>query len=772
MGEIGTYKRISHEQPRPAAGLRKPARGDIVKSVFLFLAGRASILTMSPFSVAMFAAGYDKSIAYLGILVLTGALMTAGVGLHVAKYLFAALVFLVYTHVKEDYRDHKILSSAVCGGGLLAGGVALFAYQSMAIYDVMLLFVESILSAFAYIVFDKANSYTSAKRSRISQEELICVCISTGVLIMGFSGIPLPFGIKLTHVLSMYAVMVIALNGNLGGAGAGGLATGLICGMDSSNVIQLVGLYGMCGIFGNLLKTFGKWGVALGFIAANCIAMLYTGSVWQLPVGISELFLAAGLFVLTPKGIHYRISAFFSKAIPEEGAKPELRMKEYLSMRLDSAANAFSRLGTSFSKLSEKRLQYDSQNVATMFDDTADRVCKGCSMAVHCWQKEFNDTYQDMFQILSALEKSGHAQPLDAPERFRGKCIRLEQFLTTLNHVYELYKQNAVWVGEMAQSRNLVADQYTEIAHIMRELSYEIEDGFSFLEDMEIRLLEELDKQGIAAKEVSVLENGIGNLEAYVSLSDGADRAKVCDIVSMVLDTPMKMEGTARKNCMKLTASGMLSVDVGVAQRPKEGEEENGDSAVWFCTEDNHLVLALSDGMGSGEAAMEESTMTTELLTEFLKAGFAKDSSVNIINSSLALKSGEEMFSTIDLAAIDLLSGETDFWKVGASESFVKHKDDIDTIFSTSLPAGMLPSVKADSTRKTLSRGDVIVMVSDGVGDAGKSLIRGEWIKKEMMQSCMDAQEMAQRILDGALKRSRRAVNDDMSVIVARIEAA
>lgn len=57
--------------------LRAPSVRDVGMSMLLLLAGRASVLGLFPFGVAFFASCFDKSIAYLGITVLSIALMTS-----------------------------------------------------------------------------------------------------------------------------------------------------------------------------------------------------------------------------------------------------------------------------------------------------------------------------------------------------------------------------------------------------------------------------------------------------------------------------------------------------------------------------------------------------------------------------------------------------------------------------------------------------------------------------------------------------------------------
>ncbi|MCX7714361.1 MAG: stage II sporulation protein E [Clostridia bacterium] len=767
MSEVGIFKRVSERREQSEGILRMPSKKDIPSTIFMLLAGRAAILRMYPFSVAMFAAVYDKKIAYLGMIAASVGLLSAGAGVHTIKYVFGMMVFWLFSRIKDDYKENKILSSAICGISVIAGGLS--AFSSFSIYDFFLLFAEGLLSAFMYVVFERADTMFSGKtkRNRISQEEIICFCISMGVIIMSFSGIVLPFDISMSKLFSIYAVMVLAMNTSLATAGSGGLAAGIVCGMDNPDVIGVMGTYGFCSLIGNLLKSFGKYGVVVGFLSGCAVIMLYGGTSLYLPIKISEVIFAGALFVLTPHALHNKMTAFFSKTYHENAVRPDIRIKEYLAMRLENASGAFKKLSDSFGKISEKQLSTGSGDIATIFDDTADRVCKNCGMWTHCWQRGFNDTYRNMFALLGVLENKGTLHIEDVPSSFKEKCIRPEQIANTFNHVYEMYKQNSVWLGEIAQNRDLIAQQYNEISHIMNQFSAEVASGFEFMEETEVKIMEELDKLNINVKEVSVIESGNGETEVYLTLKDYNDKEYACEAVSTILDMPMMVDESFSGEMVKLIPKCNFDVDIGIMQLPKS--TENGDSIVYLKTEDNKFILALSDGMGSGYKAMEQSMMTTELLTEFLRAGFCRGTSINMINSSLTLKSGSDCFSTVDLLSIDLETGSAEFLKAGASESYIKHCDNIETIFCTALPAGMLANAEVESEKRQLKKGDVVVMMSDGISDAGKSLVRGEWIKKAMLSEYKNAQTLAEIILSGALKRSRGSASDDMSVAVIKV---
>ena len=91
----------------------------------------------------------------------------------------------------------------------------------------------------------------------------------------------------------------------------------------------------------------------------------------------------------------------------------------------------------------------------------------------------------------------------------------------------------------------------------------------------------------------------------------------------------------------------------GVAKMGKNGQKISGDSFLMKTLPCGKEAAILSDGMGSGERALQESGMLVEMLEELLGAGFPVETALSMINTALVMGREEVRFSTVDMSIFD-----------------------------------------------------------------------------------------------------------------------
>ena len=216
------------------------------------------------------------------------------------------------------------------------------------------------------------------------------------------------------------------------------------------------------------------------------------------------------------------------------------------------------------------------------------------------------------------------------------------------------------------------------------------------------------------------------------------------------------------------TQAEPLQAVMGAAARQKGGETVSGDAGGLLRTTDGLLYVMLCDGMGSGPAASRESKLAVRLLEQFLRAGVQADTALKTLNAALALRSEEEGgFTTVDLLELDLFTGAAVLYKFGAAPTYLRRGTSVSRITGGALPAGLTDGERTapDVTRLQLERGDLVVLVSDGVADARDD----QWLRDAL--SAFDGtspKDLALTLVDG--QDGGTGPSDDRTALVLRLE--
>jgi stage II sporulation protein E len=183
-------------------------------------------------------------------------------------------------------------------------------------------------------------------------------------------------------------------------------------------------------------------------------------------------------------------------------------------------------------------------------------------------------------------------------------------------------------------------------------------------------------------------------------------------------------------------------------------------------------MMAISDGMGKGKKAYEESSITIDILEKMMDSKIDEEIIIDTINNILMLKSSDEMFSTLDLGIIDLKKGILSTIKMGACSTYIKRSTgEIELISTASLPVGILSDVNIERDSRKVKEGDYIIMVSDGIIDAGKNKNLGDnWVIYFLKNlKTTNPKEISKEILNKALDIQENNVEDDMTVLVTKM---
>lgn len=349
-------------------------------------------------------------------------------------------------------------------------------------------------------------------------------------------------------------------------------------------------------------------------------------------------------------------------------------------------------------------------------------------------------------------------------------------------------RQDYLWQRKLQENQELLAEHLKETAHIMAEVAKETCLYRPMGERRFKQMSRILRESGISLKNFFEMEHEDGHTEIsltmrymgnkymklgeseQISVDDVADFISVAMNVRLCAAKNSPMYLTRNYNTYYFQEEPAYHLLTGVAKAVKETEKISGDNYSFYEAETGKMMILLSDGMGSGEKACEDSRRVIEIMESFLTAGFRTESAIQMINGALSAAGSEQNMSTLDLCDINLYTGECEFVKVGAVCTYIKRGNLVDRLSAQNLPLGVFGQIEVESINRTLQNGDYVIMLSDGITDALSQGL-GEEVLPEIIGRMDYASpgEIANQILAYCIKQSNGQIRDDMTVLVTGI---
>lgn len=521
---------------------------------------------------------------------------------------------------------------------------------------------------------------------------------------------------------------------------------------------------------------------AMKYAAGSCI-----GAVMALSGGMLTIEYKTYIILAALEGILIFVFAcLFQGLIERWPAAGEEEKETYVRQniqlltknKVQEFSDSLERLSGSFAKMAGERREAGGVDVNEVFEDISSRFCKECKNCQSCWGEDYAFTYEAAQELFLTAQTQGYVASEDVPEAFISRCAYAGAFVEETNSLLREKRESFGFENRLAESREAVAGQLSEMARIMKGFASELYEMKEVRTRLEEEMIERLKKSHIDVQKLIIMERKEKRKEIHLMGRTRMGRCVTAREIAVMLGQVMGKRlkpAKQTKSVLGRDLEVMVFIEdtpyktlTGVARAIKDGEEVSGDNFSFLSLDDGEEVLLLSDGMGAGDAADRESCLLIELLEHFLEAGFDKEAAIRMINSTYVLQSDSSSFSTIDLGSIDLYTGEAEFLKLGGAASFIKRKNSVECISAETLPAGMFEEIELVRQKAVLSDGDYIVMVTDGIMDCFEGDNKEEQVAFLLEETTsVNPREIASYVLNGALEMSKNKNMDDMTVLVA-----
>jgi stage II sporulation protein E len=624
-----------------------------------------------------------------------------------------------------------------------------------------------------------------AKRSvQLRQEEWIGALILAACLLMGLNGWSI-YGVGATDVLVRFVVVLAAFVGGASLGTSAGVVAGMMLTLSDLGASGEIGLLALGGLMAGILREGGKAASVFGLVLGTSVLSLFAADPGQTMSAVWATVGGAILFLLLPK----RAIDSISKYVPgtahyaQNQREYAQKVRDLTAERVARFSEVFRRLSGSFREITETSGEQAREN--RDFDHFSNAVrenaCAACHRRSLCWETQFFQTYKLMTDMMGAVADRPGIRAADIPKSWTRMCIRTPQVLDILKREYELYRHDLHWRRQLQDSRLLVADQLSGVSQVMDDLVKEIRREAQQMEHQEAQIREAIDRLGLAVQSIDIisLEEGRIEIEVVHSFRTGYDecRKMIAPLLSEILGETVSVQQersgdpAPHLTTVVFASAKSYEVETGVAGAAKDGDLLSGDSFSISELATGKFAVALSDGMGNGARARMESSSALSMLEQLLQSGIDEKLAVKSVNSVLLLRSPEETFATIDLAVIDLYSAHATLLKIGSTPSFIKRGSEVIQVAAGNLPVGILQDIEIDLLQVQLQPGDTLIMMTDGVLDApGYAVNKELWMKRVLLEiETDDPQEMADELLDTALKQNPGGIRDDMTIVVSKI---
>lgn len=750
---------------------------------------------LSPFSISILGACLANAIPALGVVVvsLIGSMIKFGtegaLGYLLMSLVLIASMFIFKTKVNDEQKNEQVKLAKNMFFATFIVQLAQIGIQGFTLYDILFAISFSIITVVFYKIF--VNSLVVLQdfkeKRAFSIEEVLGASLIIAISISAFGELDV-FGFSLRNILSILIVLILGWkNGVLVGTTAG-VTIGVTVGVITSSDPMMIAAYAISGMVAGILNRFGKIGVIVGFCLGNVVLAYVSNGYTVELIHFKEILIASIGLLALPKSVHINIEEFMtgSKLLPVFPERALNKSKETAN-KLNNVSETIQEMANKYNDIEDTNQEDENSNKEIFINELLDNL-NGY---------EENMLYDDLSNTEGRIVDEVFNLVLDKQEISRedllevfAKCNsyivgfddkqissyleeNIAQMVRVINMSYKISKSNFVWKKRLEENKKNMQTQLQGVSKAISNIAQNIEKEISNEEQFtseKKQIIELLKQREIEIQEISVKREDRYLIEIYMEKSNNTD----IEFIEKTLTEVLKEKIVLNQEASLGTRLNFLSDDkyimaIGNAEATKTKSEISGDSILNVRLKDGKYLVALSDGMGSGKDAKESSTKALKMLENLLISGFDKKTSIELINTSL-INQNEEIFSTLDIAIIDLYKGNIEFIKSGACPTYIKNKNKVQIIKANSLPAGIINNINLQVYDKDITPGDIMVMCSDGILDSNVEYKNKElWVKYILEDiDTVNTKKISDLVLTEAIDNNFGIAKDDMSIIVCK----
>lgn len=245
-------------------------------------------------------------------------------------------------------------------------------------------------------------------------------------------------------------------------------------------------------------------------------------------------------------------------------------------------------------------------------------------------------------------------------------------------------------------------------------------------------------------------------------ISKGEVKEEILPLLGSYLKTPVYLMEYARANMLHSYHECVLVVYPYIKVKYDYLQSSKGNvcgDSIMALKQNEQQMFILSDGMGHGEKAKEQSSLVAKILLDLSQVRMPFMSVLKLMNEILLVR-GLECYATLDLLCIDTVMRQAYLYKAGSFDTYLIRNDKVYSFKSDSIPLGIISKIDVNLYSFKVQCDDLLVLVSDGFEHPS--------LKKWILDSANSSTGvMVKNIFN---ERSMVGVDDDMSILVIKVE--
>lgn len=729
-----------------------------------FFAEINCLSNMSPFAVA-FVSGVSFENCFASFVGSAVGLFVSHSWENALRYLFAlafVCAFRLFILKKFQTEDKPSVCAMISFCAIFSSKIAQMAFVGFDFYALLKVLGEAALCALSVPLYVKAINVPifSLGIKQLGAQDSFCIMYFVCTFFMSMSGFTVG-EIAPARIIAAVVVIFVSHYKGVSFGSVAGICAGFSFCIGQGNA-YLLALFAFGGFVSGLFSSLGQYTTALSFaLTASCV-VIFNGFELSHIYPLAEAIVAAGAYALIPSSV---IISFQDK-IKNSGLIAESEINRQVCVNLNEASKKVEEVSDIVSRVSEKLDKVINPEINSIFSKMQQNLCCGCSRKSECWNKYFSETAFDIMAIAGIQKSPYEVTPTEK------RCIRPTALVQEIDKHYPEFVRAVAAKIKVSEMRDIVSEQFSSVSLFLSEVAQNIAKS-AVVDTAKSRTVKTaFMDSGIYVDAVKYFTNKSGrvSVEATVLEKNAEfDREKMKKILEFTTSRRFEIPEIVIADfstSIIFEEKASFNIVFGQAQIPFAKNKVCGDSIGYTKDTDSNEIAFISDGMGTGSRAAIDAAMTCALLEKLLSCGFSFESAIKTVNSALIIKSTDESLATVDAISINVYSGKAQFFKAGASISFIRRENKVTVVEEASMPLGIIRNISCAKKVKHLMGGDIVLIVSDGVtaGDCG-------WINDELLAwSTNNMNDLALHIASLAKLRSDERTADDITVLAAKIK--